>query len=79
MDLALHLLILALHKIVEDMHETDLVSLLLQALSLEYRVKSSIYVSPDLEVLMFHHIIKNLNDTDLRSKLLTLIFSFATE
>ena len=79
MDLALHLLILALHKIVQDMHETDLVSLLLQALSLEYRVKSSIYVGPNLEVFMFHHIIKNFYDTDLWSKLFTLIFSFTTE
>ena len=60
------------------MHETDLVSLLLQALSLEYRIESSIYVSPNLEVFMFHHIIEDFYDTDLRCKLLTLIFSFAT-
>lgn len=56
LNLALHLLIAALHQVHKHVHHTKRICLLLKARPSQDRVESSIHVGTHLQVVVFHHI-----------------------
>ena len=76
--MSLHLLVLTAHKVVEDVHETNLVGLLLETLALKDRVERAVDMCTHLEVFVLHHIVENFDDADLGCELFTFVLALAS-
>ena len=77
--MSLHLLVLTAHEIVEDVHETNLVGLLLETLALKDRVECAVDVCAHLEVFVLHHVVEYFDDADFGGKLFAFVFALASE